>query len=54
MAVTLIFVVAAVVVVLTMLDYIPVIVALPAIGIVFAVLLGYLLRRNSGPRPPPE
>ena len=51
MIVGLIFVIAVVVVVLTLLGHIPVLFALPAIGIVIAVLLGYQMRR-SGPEPP--
>ena len=46
-------VVAAVVVtVLWILGYVPVLVALPAIGLVIAVLIGYRMRQNSGPTPP--
>lgn len=47
-----IFVVAAVVVVLTLLGSIPMLLALPAIGVVVAVLIGYRMRRDSGPVPP--
>jgi hypothetical protein len=45
------FVISVVVVVLTVLGYIPWLVALPAIGIVVAVLLGYSMRRR-GAEPP--
>jgi hypothetical protein len=48
MIVTLIFVIAAVVVVLTVLGRVPALLALPAIGVVVAVLMGYLVRRRSG------
>jgi hypothetical protein len=48
----LIFVLAAVVVVLTLLGYIPLLLALPAIGVVVAVLIGYQMRRSSGPGGP--
>jgi hypothetical protein len=46
-----IFVVAVVVVVLTILGHIPLILGWPAIGILVAVGIGYLMRR-SGPAPP--
>lgn len=46
----LLFAVAAIAVVLTILGYIPVLVALPAIGVVVAVLIGYSMRRQgAGP-----
>ena len=48
MTMVLIFAVAAVVVVLTLLGYIPVLWALPAIGVVVAVLIGYSMRQRSG------
>ena len=51
MVVALLFAVAAVAVVLTLLGYIPVLVALPAIGLVIAVLIGFSMRR-SGAGPP--
>lgn len=45
-----IFVISAIVVVLTVLGYIPPLVALPAIGVVVAVLIGYSMRRQgAGP-----
>lgn len=52
MILTLIFVIAAVVVGLTLLGYVPPLLALPAIGVVVAILIGYLLRRRSGPGGP--
>jgi hypothetical protein len=48
MIVTLIVIIAAVVVVLTLFGYVPPLLALPAIGVVVAVLMGYLARRRSG------
>ena len=51
MIVALLFVAAAVVVVLTLLGYIPVLAALPAIGLVIAVLIGFSMRR-TGAEPP--
>lgn len=45
------FVISVVVVVLTVLGYISPLVALPAIGIAVAVLLGYAMRRR-GAQPP--
>jgi hypothetical protein len=47
-----IFVVSVVVVVLTLLGYVPVLWALPAIGVVVAILIGYMMRRSSGPGGP--
>ncbi len=52
MIVGLTFVAAVVVVVLTLLDYIPALWALPAIGVVVAIGIGYLMRRGSGQGPP--
>ena len=52
MIMVLIFVVAAIVVALTVLGYIPLLWALPAIGVVVAVFIGYQMRRRSGTGPP--
>ena len=46
------FVVAAIVVALMLLGYIPMLLGLPAIGIVVAVLIGYSMRQRSGPGGP--
>jgi hypothetical protein len=51
MVVVLLFFVAVVVVILTILGYIPVLFALPAIGLVVAVLIGFSMRR-AGAGPP--
>ena len=51
MIVGLIVIAAVVVVILTLLGHVPLLYALPAIGIVVAVLLGFAMRR-SGPEPP--
>ena len=51
MVVALLFFVAAVVVVLTILGHIPVLFALPAIGLLIAVLIGFSMRR-TGAAPP--
>ena len=51
MVVAVLFFVAAVVTVLTILGYIPVLFALPAIGLVIAVLIGFSMRR-TGAAPP--
>ena len=45
------FVVAAIVVVLALLGYVPVLLALPAIGLVIAVMIGFAMRR-TGAVPP--
>jgi len=52
MIVGLIFAVSVAVVLLTLLGYVPVLWALPAIGVVVAILIGYLMRRTSGPGGP--
>ena len=51
MVVAFLFFVAAVVVVLTLLGYVPVLAALPAIGLVIAVMIGFAMRR-TGAEPP--
>jgi hypothetical protein len=52
MVVGAIFVVSAAVVALTLLGHVPALWALPAIGVVVAVLTGYMMRRGSGPGGP--
>jgi hypothetical protein len=46
-----VFLIAAVVFVLTLLGYVPWLIALPAIGIVIAVFIGFAMRR-TGAEPP--
>jgi hypothetical protein len=48
MIVTLIFIVSAAIVVLALLGHVPALLALPAVGVVVAVLMAYVLRRRSG------
>jgi hypothetical protein len=51
MVVAALFVISAVVVVLTLLGRIPVLFALPAIGLVIAVMIGFSMRRTGAQHP---
>ena len=45
------FLIAAVVVVLALLGHVPVLAALPAIGLVVAVMIGFAMRRTGAQHP---